>query len=66
MDLDIEKERNGNHENDLEGNKSRTKKVASFEVPKFEIKWNREREDKLYGGYRNWSKITQMRQQKSA
>lgn len=38
IDLNIEEEKNGNYENNLESNKSRTKKAVSFEVPKVEIK----------------------------
>lgn len=34
------------------------KKVVSSEVPKVEIKWNREREDKLCVRYRKGSKKT--------
>ncbi len=66
IDSDIEEERNGNHENNLQGNKSRTEEVVSSEVPKIEIKWNKEGGDKLCGGYRKGSKRTRMRQQKSA
>lgn len=65
-DSDTEEEGNGNHENDLEGNESRTEEAVSSEVPKVEIKWNREEEDKLRGGYGKGSKRTRMRQQKSA
>lgn len=65
-DSDTEEEGNGNHENDLEGNESRTEEAVSSEVPKVEIKWNREGEDKLRGRYGKGSKRTRMRQQKSA
>lgn len=58
MDLNITKKENGNYENDLEGNKSRTKKVVSFEVPKVEIKSNKEREDKLCVRYEKGLKKT--------
>ena len=49
-DSDTEEEGNGNHENDLEGDESRTEEAASSEIHKVEIKWNREGEDKLRGG----------------
>ena len=46
-DSDTEEEGNGNHENDLEGDESRTEEAASSEIHKVEIKWNREGEEKL-------------------
>ncbi len=52
MDSNTKEEGNGNHENDLKGNKSRIKEAVSSEVPKVEIKWNKEGEDKLCGRYR--------------
>lgn len=65
-DSDTEDEENGNHEKDLEGNESRTEEAVSSEVHKVEIKWSREGQDKLRGGYGKGSKRTQMRHQKSA
>ena len=65
-DSDTEEERNGNHENDLKRDESKTKEAASSETHKVEIKWNREREEKLCRGYRKGSRRTQMRKQKSA
>ena len=56
--MDTKEERNGNHENNLESNKSKIKEVVSFEVPKVEIKWNKEEEDELCGGYGKGSKRT--------
>lgn len=50
-DLDTIEEGNGNHEKDLEGNKFRTEETVSSKVPQFEIKQNREEEDKLCGRY---------------
>ena len=38
MDSDTKEEENGNHENDLEGNKSRTEKVVSSKIPKVKLK----------------------------
>ena len=65
-DSDTEEEGNGNHEKDLEGDESRTEEAVSSEVHKVEIKWSREGQDKLCGGYGKGSKRTQMRHQKSA
>ena len=65
-DSDTEDEENGNHEKKLEGNESRTEEAVSSEVHKVEIKWSREGQDKLRGGYGKVSKRTQMRHQKSA
>lgn len=64
--MDIKEERNGNYEKDLEGNESRTKDAFSSKVHKVEIKWSRERQDKLHGRYGKRSKRTQIRYQKSA
>lgn len=37
-DLDIEKEKNGNHEKDLEGNKFKIEKAVNSEVHKVKVK----------------------------
>lgn len=61
-----EEEGNNNHENDLEEDESKIEEAASSEIHKFEIKWNREGEEKLCGVYRKKLRRTQMRKQKSA
>lgn len=65
-DSDTEEGENGNHEKDLEGNESKIEEAVSSEVHKVEIKWSREGQDKLRGGYGKGSKRTQMRHKKSA
>lgn len=64
-ETDTEEEGNGNHENDLEEDESKTEEAASSGIHKVEIKWNREGEEKLRGGYGKGSRRTQMRKQKS-
>ena len=51
---------------DREEGESRTQKAVSLGVPKMEIKWNRQGEDKLREGYGNRSKTTLKKQQKFA
>ena len=51
---------------DQEEGESRTQKAVSLGVPKMEIKWNRQGEDKLRGGYGNGSRTTLKKQRKFA
>lgn len=53
-------------EGDWEEEQSRTEQAVSPKVSKVEIRWNKEGEQNLHGGYGKGSKRTQMRHNKSA
>lgn len=50
----------------MKKNKSKTEKTIGSEVHKVEIKWRRGRQSKLCVGYKNGSKMTQIKHEKSA
>lgn len=65
--LEEEEEGNGDEDKvDLEGEQSRTERAASPEARKMDLKWKREGENKLRGGYGSGSRSSRKRQRKSA
>ncbi len=70
-DSDTEKDEDNNEDEDEEeGNReegeSKTQETVSLGVPKLEIKWNKQGEDKLRGGYGNGSRTTLKKKRKFA
>ncbi len=65
-DSDSEKKENDVDERDLEEEHSKTERDASLEVPQKELKWNKEGEFNLRGGYGSGSRSSKKRQKKSA
>ena len=63
---DEDEEEKDDNQLDREEGESRTQKAVSLGVPKMEIKWNRQGEDKLRGGYGNGSRTTLKKQRKFA
>ena len=63
---DTEEEGDDVAESDLDLEEPRIKQAVSPDVSKTEIRWNKEGEDRLRGGYGKGSRRTQMRHQKSA
>lgn len=52
-------------EEDLDGEQSQTEQKANPEISMIEMKWNKEGEQNLRGGYGKGSKSSQMRHNKS-
>ena len=65
-DSGSEEEGNDVDEGDLEEEHSKTERAASPEVPKKELKWNKEGESNLREGYGSGSRSSRKRQKKSA
>ena len=65
-DSDSEEEGNDEDDENLEEERSKTERVASPEVLKQELKWNKEGERSLCGGYGSGSRSSKKRQRKSA
>ena len=66
-DSDSEDEGSGDVDGeDLEGGQSKTEQAVSPKASQIELKWKKEGEQNLCGGYRKGSKRTQMRHNKSA
>lgn len=62
----MEKKRNDVNKGDLEEEHSKTEKVASLEILKKELKWNKEGKSNLCRGYGSGSRLSRKRQKKSA
>ena len=65
-DSDSEEEGNDVDEGDLEEEHSKTGRAASPAVPKKELKWNKDGESNLCGGYGSGSRSSRKRQKKFA